>query len=159
SYMLNVKQKPLDDVRVRQALSLAIDRDAIVKNILRAKQQPATGYVPPGIPGYTPANNVSYQPDKARQLLAEAGYPHGAGFPKSNIFINTSEAHRTIAEAIQQMWKSELGIQVGITNQEWKVYLDTITKHNFDIAREGWIGDLDPIGFLDAFRTGSPDNV
>ena len=159
SYMLNVKQKPLDDVRVRQALSLAIDRDAIVKNILRGKQQPATGYVPPGIPGYTPTNMVSYQPDKARQLLAEAGYPHGAGFPKINIFINTSEAHRTIAEAIQQMWKSELGIQVGITNQEWKVYLDTITKHNFDIARLGWIGDLDPIGFLDTFRTGSPDNI
>ena len=159
SYMLNVKEKPLDDVRVRQALSFAVDRDAIIKNLLRAKQKPASGYVPPGIPGYATTNVVGYQPAKARQLLAEAGYPHGAGFPKINIFINTSEAHRTIAEAIQQMWKSELGINVGITNQEWKVYLDTITKHHFDVARLGWIGDLDPIGFLDNLRTGSPDNI
>ena len=158
---INFAKPPLDNLKVRQALAWGIDRVAMNKAMALGLDTPGNGVLPKEHWACDPAtfNMYGYAPDKARKLLAEAGYPHGAGFPKINIFINTSEAHRTIAEAIQQMWKSELGIQVGITNQEWKVYLDTITKHNFDVARLGWIGDLDPIGFLDTLRTGSPDNI
>jgi oligopeptide transport system substrate-binding protein len=125
-YRLNIEHKPLDKPKVRLALNLAIDREAIVKNITRQDEQPATGFTPSGMGDYHALKVVTYNPNKARQLLAEAGYPGGKGFPKFNILINLSEAHRTIAEAIQQMWKEELHINVGIENQEWKVLLDTV---------------------------------
>lgn len=157
-YVLNVMEKPLDDPRVRLALSLALDRESLVRNILRANQQPATGIIPPGISNYSVAHRLGYDPDRARQLLAEAGYPGGYGFPALHIFINTLEAHRTIAEAIQQMWKDELNIDVGIENQEWKVYLETLSKRHFDIGRLGWIGDTYPESFLRIWKTESPNN-
>jgi oligopeptide transport system substrate-binding protein len=158
-YRINVKRKPLNDPRVRLALNLAVDRGSIVQNITRAKQKPATGYTPPGMEGYEPLDVIHYDPDGARQLLAEAGYPNGKGFPKFNILINSSEAHRAVAEAIQQMWKQELNIDVGIENQEWKVFMDSMNNLNYDIARYGWIGDfMDPVTFLGMWRTGDGNN-
>ena len=132
-YNLNVGRKPLDNPKVRLALSLSIDRLMLVQNVLRAKQQPATGFIPPGLSDYPVATRIAYDPGRARQLLAESGYPDGRGFPKLSIVMNTSQTHRTIAEAIQQMWREELNIEVGIENQEWKVFLDTLTKHHFDM--------------------------
>jgi len=159
-YRLNVKQKPFDNPKVRMALNLAIDREALVTNLLRAKQKPATGLTPSGLASYPALDLIHYDPDKARQLLAEAGYPNGAGFPSSlNILINTSESHRQIAEAIQQMWRQELNISVGIENQEWKVYIDSMTHSNFSIIRGGWgSGIADPIGFLQIWTTGNANN-
>jgi oligopeptide transport system substrate-binding protein len=158
-YKINVKRKPLDNPKVRLALNLAVDRESIVKNIVRGKQQPATGYTPPGMGDYETLNEIHYDPERARQLLAEAGYPNGAGFPKFNILINTNQWHRTVAEAIQQMWKQELNIDVGIENQEWKVYLDSQHSLNYDISRSGWIGDfMDPVTFLSMWRTGDGNN-
>jgi oligopeptide transport system substrate-binding protein len=158
-YRLNVERKPLDNPKVRMALNLAIDRKAIVKNITRQNEQPATGFTPPGMGDYQPLKVMTYNPDKARQLLTEAGYPSGKGFPKFNILINTSEVHRTVAEAIQQMWKEELHINVGIGNQEYKVFLDTQNNINYDIARFGWIGPfMDPVAFLDIWTTGNRNN-
>jgi oligopeptide transport system substrate-binding protein len=91
--------------------------------------------------------------------LAEAGYPDGKGFPKFNILINISEAHRTIAEAIQQMWKEELHINVEIENQEWKVLLDTVSNINYDIVRLGLSGDfVDPMAFLGMWTTDNANN-
>lgn len=158
-YRVNVDRKPLDNQKVRLALNLAIDRDAIVKNIMRQGQKPATGYTPPGMGDYQPLNKVSYDPARARQLLAEAGYPDGRGFPTFTIHFNTYEAHRTIAEAIQQMWKENLNINVTLENQEWKVYLDTQNHKNYDISRSAWIGDyMDPVTFLSMWTTGSGNN-
>ena len=158
-YRINIARKPLDNPKVRLALNLAVDRDAIVKNILREDQKPATGYTPPGMGDYQPLDKMHYDPERARQLLAEAGYPNGKGFPKFTIHFNTLESHRAIAEAIQQMWKEELNIDVGLENQEWKVYLDTQNNKNYDISRSAWIGDfMDPVTFLSMWTTGNGNN-
>jgi oligopeptide transport system substrate-binding protein len=158
-YRINVARKPLDNPKVRLALNLAVDRDAIVKNILREDQKPATGYTPPGMGEYQPLNKITYDPARARQLLAEAGYPNGKGFPKFTIHFNTLESHRAIAEAIQQMWKEELNIDVALENQEWKVYLDTQNNKNYDLSRSAWIGDfMDPVTFLSMWTTGNGNN-
>ncbi|MBV9391862.1 MAG: peptide ABC transporter substrate-binding protein [Verrucomicrobia bacterium] len=157
-YRLNVNQPALKDSRVRLALNLAVDREAIVKDITRGNQLAATGFTP-AMPGYSAFDKIRFDPERARQLLAEAGYPNGRGFPKFNILINTQEAHRTIAEAIQQMWSEELNIQVGIENEEWKVYLDTLNKINYSVARSAWIGDyVDPSTFLNMWTTGNGNN-
>ncbi len=158
-YKLNIARKPLDNPKVRLALNLAIDREAIVKNILRQNQKPATGYTPPGMGDYKPLNKITYDPVRARQILAEAGYPDGKGFPAFTIHFNTLESHRTIAEAIQQMWKENLNINVTLENQEWKVYLDTQLNKNYDISRSAWIGDyMDPVTFLSTWTTGNGNN-
>ena len=158
-YRMNIARKPLDNLKVRLALNLAVDREAIVKNILRQDQKPATGYTPPGMGDYQPLDKMRYDPERARQLLAEAGYPNGQGFPKFTIHFNTSESHRAIAEAIQQMWKEELNIDVRLENQEWKVYLDTQNNLNYDLSRSAWIGDfMDPVTFLSMWTTGNGNN-
>ncbi|HEY5895194.1 MAG TPA: peptide ABC transporter substrate-binding protein [Chthoniobacterales bacterium] len=158
-YRINVTKDVLKDVRVRKALNLALDKDSIVENVTRGGQIPATGYTPKGMNGYETPELIDYDPDKARELLAEAGYPDGKGFPKFDILINTSESHKTIAEAIQEMWKQELGIDVGIRNEEWKVYLDSQTNMRYQITRSGWIGDyMDPITFLSMWTTGNGNN-
>ena len=158
-YRANTSRKGLDNPKVRLALNMAIDREAIVKNILRQGQKPATGYTPPGMGDYQPLKKLTYDPERARQLLAEAGYPNGKGFPRFTIHFNTLESHRAIAEAIQQMWKEELGIDVTLENQEWKVYLDTQNSINYDLSRSAWIGDfMDPVTFLSMWTTGNGNN-
>ncbi|MDW7738634.1 MAG: peptide ABC transporter substrate-binding protein [Bacillota bacterium] len=166
-YIFQVEKPPLDDVRVRKALTLAIDRDALVTNVTQGGQLPAYAYVPSGIPeadGSDFRENggdyFTYDPETAKQLLADAGYPDGVGFPSVEILYNTSEMHKLIAEAIQEMWKQNLGIEnVTLTNQEWGVYLNTRDEGDFMIARAGWIGDyLDPYTFLDMWVTGGGNN-
>jgi oligopeptide transport system substrate-binding protein len=158
-FLLNTKRPPLDDVRVRWALSLAIDRDKLNKTVLQNSNVPAYSITPPDTLGYNPPKLFDYEPDKARKLLAEAGFPNGAGWQGIELIYNTSESHRKIAVALQQMWKDELNIPVTISNQEWKVYLDSVTQMDFDIARRGWIGDyVDPNNFLDLYLTGGGNN-
>lgn len=158
-YRLNVTRKPFDDVRVRRALAMSIDKQLLVDKVTKGGQLAATGFVPPGIPGYKESDLVPFDPDRARALLAEAGYPGGRGFPTAEILINTSEAHRKIAEAVQAMWRQNLGIEVGIYNQEWKVYLDSQTNLDYDISRSAWIGDyVHPSTFIDMFTTGNGNN-
>lgn len=158
-YRLNTTKKPLDDGRVRQALSLALDRDGLTKNVLTGGEQSAWHFVPPGIPGYENQVKATYDPEKARALLADAGYPKGQDMPSLEILYNSSEAHRRIAEAIQQMWKQELNIEVTLLNQDWKVYQDSQMKLNYDIARAGWIGDVvDPMNFLELWLTDAGNN-
>jgi oligopeptide transport system substrate-binding protein len=96
---------------------------------------------------------------KAKQLLAEAGYPNGEGFPEYTILYNTLESHKIIAEAVQRMWKNNLGIDVKLENQEWKVYLNAKTMGDFEMVRFGWIGDYaDPTTFLDLYTKESGNN-
>lgn len=157
-YRLNVNRPPLDDVRVRRALALALDRESLVENVTRGGQQPAYNYLPPSKKLKSTAQ-LEGDLETARQLLAEAGFPGGQGFPRLEILYNTNENHRVVAEAIQQMWRQNLGIDVGLTNQEWKVYLDSQDELNYDIARAGWIADYDdPNTFMDMWVTGGGNN-
>ena len=158
-YRINVTKPPLNDKRVRQALALAIDREAIVKTVTRGGQLPAYNLVPPGTAGYTCHTLLREDVAQARRLLAEAGYPGGKDMPPIELLFNTLESHRTIAEAIQQMWQKNLGIQVRLVNQEWKVYLDAQRTMDYQICRASWIGDyVDPNTFLDMWVTGGGNN-
>jgi len=149
-YQVNTTRKPFNDVRVRRALAMSIDRDALVNTVMNGVNLPAYSMTPPGTLGYQPPKIFDFDPEAAAKLLEVAGFPDGKGFPKFEILYNTSEAHRKIAVAIQQMWKVHLNIDVNITNQEWKVYLDSRDNLDFDVARAGWIGDyVDPLSFLD----------
>jgi oligopeptide transport system substrate-binding protein len=148
-FMMNVNRPPLDDQRVRRALAISIDRDRLASSVLMDTVIPTSTYVPHGMPDYHSPEILSFNPQQARTLLAEAGYPGGTGFPQLELIYNTSENHRTVAIAVQQMWKDVLGIEVTLANQEWKVYLDRVDSKDFDIARMGWTGDLYPGVFLD----------
>jgi len=136
--VFNTKKAPFDDARVRRAFSLAINREQIATSIYRAGQTPAYVLSQAGMGGYQPRHRITGGPDEARALLAEAGYPGGAGFPKVEYLYNTSELNRDVAQAIQQMWSKELGVDVTLVNEEWKVFLDTRDTGNFQIARAGW---------------------
>ena len=154
----NVTKPPFNDPRVRHALSLAVDRELLCRCTLSDLYKPATGMVP-SLPGYPASDAVRYDPDEARRLLAAAGFPGGKGFPTVAYLYNTSENHKIVAEGLQDIWKLELGIEVQLVNQEWKVYLDALKRLDYDIARGGWIGDyVDPNTFLDLWRTGDENN-
>jgi oligopeptide transport system substrate-binding protein len=158
-FLINTTRPPVDDVRVRKALSMSIDRQKLNDTVLQKSNVPAYSITPPGTLGYQPPKLFDYNPEQARQLLADAGFPDGQGWPGLELIYNTSESHRKIAVALQQMWKDVLNIQVTISNQEWKVYLDSVTQMEFDIARRGWIGDyVDPNNFLDLYLTGGGNN-
>lgn len=157
-YRFNVTRPPLDDARVRRALAMAVDREAIVASILRGGQRPAYHFTPEGF-GFEPAERLSADLDEARRLLAEAGYPGGVGLRRFEILYNTQDTHKAIAEAIQQMWKTRLGVDVSLRNEEWKVYLDSQDNLAYDIARGGWTGDYpDPHTFLDMWVSGGGNN-
>lgn len=158
-YAFNITRPPFDDVRVRRALGMTIDRELLVDTVLQGINTAAHGITPPDTMGYNPPKLFDFDPELARQLLAEAGYPDGEGFPPFEVLYNTSEAHQKIAVAIQQMWQQHLNIKVTLTNQEWKVYLDTLNNMDFDVSRRAWIADyIDPNGFLDMFLTGGGNN-
>jgi oligopeptide transport system substrate-binding protein len=158
-YLLNINKPPLDDVRVRKALSMTVDRDRLSSTVLHGSNVPTYSITPPGTLGYQPPTLFGHDVEKARQLLAEAGYPNGEGWPGLELTYNTSEAHLKIAVALQQMWKDALNIDVTLANQEWKVYLDSVDQMNFQMARRGWIGDyVDPNNFLDLFLCAGGNN-
>ncbi|MEM7673107.1 MAG: peptide ABC transporter substrate-binding protein [Verrucomicrobiota bacterium] len=157
-YRFNLNRPPLDDRRVRQALAYTIDRFEIVNFVTNGGQPVANTFVPPQIAGYTQPASFEEDIEEARRLLAEAGFPNGEGFPKLTLIYNTSEGHRAIAQAVQQMWKTHLGIDVSLLNQEWKVYLKTVEDRDYDISRAAWVGGVDPEGYLDLFRAESGNN-
>lgn len=148
------------DLRVRRALALAVDRSAIVRNVARAGEEPAYSLVPPQLydrPGKAYVQDARY--DEARRLLAEAGYPGGEGFPKIAYLYNTLEVHKAIAQVLQETWKRELGIELALENQEFKVVIENRNQGNFEMARNGWVADFaDPINFLEIFLSYSGNN-
>jgi len=158
-YSVNTTRPPFGDARVRRALNLAIDRDAISRDLLKGSRDPWGLIAPSGYPGYVSPEPVRFDPERARSELAAAGFPGGRGFPGVSILFNTSEDHRRIAEVIQAMWKRELGIEVTLSNQEWGSYLQATTALQYDVARRSWIGDyLDPNSFLNLLTTGDGNN-
>lgn len=163
-YWFNVRRPPFDDVRVRRAFARAVDKRLLVGEVLHGVPRaswsvlpdlfgPACGYRPPLDEG------DRFDPDGARALLEKAGFPGGRGFPVVRLMFNPSDQHRLIAEALQQMWKQELGVTVEIPNVEWKVMLDEMARGNFDLARSGWQADYpEPSTFLTVFQGGGGQN-
>ncbi|MDD2765473.1 MAG: peptide ABC transporter substrate-binding protein [Opitutaceae bacterium] len=159
-YRLNITRPPLNDRRVRRALALAIDRESLIRNVLHGGQQPAYSLIP-SIPtaGFVAQPWLHGNVAEARQLLAAAGYPGGQGFPAVELLYNTLEDNRILAEAIQQMWRRNLGIEVRLVNQEWKVYLDSERTMNYQIDRAGWIADyIHPQSFAELWVTNGGNN-
>ena len=155
----NVKRKPFDDVRVRQALALGLDKEDIVTKITRCGEKVADTLVPPGNAGYVPPPGLSYNVAKARELLAEAGYPNGQGFPEVKLLYANRGTGEEVAAEIQALWKRDLGISVGLRAQEWKVYLNTQELVDYDLDLGAWIGDYnDPQTFIDLFVTDGGNN-
>ena len=150
---------PLNDVRVRKALSMAVNRQILADQA--PGRQPTSSFTPK-MEGYENAVGADYNPEKARQLLAEAGYPGGKGFPELEILYNSGESNKQTQEIVQQMLKKELGIKVSLTNQEWRVYLENsrANKLNFKgFVRWAWIGDyVDPNTFLEMLTSTSDNN-
>lgn len=149
-YALNLSDsgpEALKDVRVRQALSLAVDRDIIVDNVLQGGQKPAysfthwatAGFEMPAIPAASMTQ--AERNAKAAELMTEAGYGAGGEPLSLELLYNTSEAHKSVAVAISQMWKQTLGVEITLNNQEWQTFLDDRGNQRFQIARGGWCGD------------------
>lgn len=156
-YRFNTTRPPLDDSRVRRALSLSLDREAICSNVYRGFK-PAYGMVPP-MGDYEPARGVSFDPSRAAQLLSEAGYPGGKGFPRLKLLIASRETAATLATAVQAMWRKHLGIEVEIENKEWTAYIVATQNLEYDIVSGGWIGDyIDPLTFLEMWSPGNGNN-
>ena len=158
-FRANVTRPVLNNRLVRRALAMAIDRQAIVENVWRGGQLPAGSFTPPNTAGYTSEASIPYDPAAARKLLAEAGYPEGRGLPPFEILFNSSENHKLTAEAIQQMWRKELNVNVALVNQEEKVYFDSRRQMNYEISRSTWIGDYnDPNSFLNIWVSANGNN-
>jgi oligopeptide transport system substrate-binding protein len=158
-YWFNCRKKPFDDVRVRRALSLAVDRDAIGKLRNRGEGFEAYAIVPIGTMNYSSSKFFEYDVKLARQLLAEAGYPDGNNFPEVTILYNTSDNWRAIGEAVQEMWRINLGIHIKLQSIEWGTFLAERRQHAFDICRGGWVGDYnDATTFLDLLFSQNDNN-
>lgn len=158
-FRLNVRKAPLNDARVRRALALAVDRDTIAGKILPGGRAPAPTFVPPLLKGYTPPVRQAYDLAAARQLLAEAGHAGGTGLPPIEILYNNSEILRLVAEAIQQMWHRDLGIEVRLVNQEYKSVFASRRAGDYQVLLGSWTADyLDATTFLDLWRGDSGNN-
>lgn len=159
-FAFNCERPPFDDARVRRAFSLAIDRERLVKYVTRGGQRPAGNFCPPGIAGFTSRTQARFDAAAARALLAAAGYPGGKGFPKVELLAYAVSAHRAIAEAAQEMWRRELGVEVSIRSQEMKVAFAAMVGHDYAIASTGESGIyLDPCAFFDGKTSDSHYNL
>ncbi len=164
-YEFNTTRAPFNDVRVRRALNMALDKDIIAGKVLGQGQRPAWVFSQPEIGGVKlhGPDYASWPLEKrlveAKKLLAEAGFSesHPLTF---NLLYNTSESHQRIAIAAASMWKKNLGVEAKLQNQEWKTMLDTMHTGNFDVVRYAWIADYDDAStFLNTFRTGDSENT
>jgi oligopeptide transport system substrate-binding protein len=147
-------------VRVRQAFALAVDKRRLVEKITRGGEQIADSYTPPGIGGYRNPPGLGHDPAAARRLLAEAGFPDGKGIRVVEYLFDTSaRLQEQIAVELQAMWRRELGVTVGLRKLEWKTFLSTQGKLDYDVCRSSWIGDYnDPNTFLDMFMSRNGNN-
>jgi oligopeptide transport system substrate-binding protein len=158
-YSMNCTRKPFDNVWVRRALAWAVDRDAIADDLLKGTLDGRGNFTPTGYPSYRAPDPIRFDPSYARDCLARAGFPGGKGFPKIEILFRTSDDLRRIAEAVQAMWKRELGIRVELSNAEWGTYMKNTTGLQYDVASRSWIADyLDPNTFLACYVSGDGNN-
>ncbi len=154
-YTLNTTRPPFNDLRVRRAFSLATDRESLVRNVLRGGKVAANAFTPPGLGGYTANPRLAHDPEAARALLAEAGFPGGRGFPRVELVIDSRDNHRAVAETMQQMWNAALGVRVELRNEEPRVLVSSKRAMQFDLIRGSWNASyLDPWFFLSPWVTG-----
>lgn len=159
--LVNNTDATLKNEKVRQALSLAIDRQEICDKVFEGTRTPATGIVPPGIVGHTADAfaYAKYDVEAAKKALADAGYPNGQGFPKISLDLNSGSGHEDILQLVQEDFKA-IGVESEIVGTEWAQYLDKLEAKKYQVGRLGWIADY-PImdNFLyPLFKSGSSDN-
>lgn len=179
-YYLQIQQiegsaEVLKDVRVRQALSLAVDREYINQTVFADSRIPAYALIPFGVPDATPGSDfrktagdvvggeltADYAANvaRAKELLAEAGFADGVGFPKLEYAFNTNTGHQAVAEALQKMWKENLGIDIEISTMDWPTLQQYRKTSDCEIGRQGWIGDYtDPATFFDLLTSTAGTN-
>ncbi|HEY1793866.1 MAG TPA: peptide ABC transporter substrate-binding protein [Opitutaceae bacterium] len=156
---VNTRRPGLVDARVRLALALAIDRASVTEHVLRGGQRPARAFTPPGLGSYAPAPVQGLDLDKARRLLSEAGHAGGEGIPEFELLFNSDETHRLVAEALQEMWRRDLGISVRLTNEDFKSVEAARSTGSYDLLLSSWIADFeDPTAFLDIWRSDNGNN-
>ncbi|MDR1789012.1 MAG: peptide ABC transporter substrate-binding protein [Opitutaceae bacterium] len=158
----NTTRPPLDNPLVRRALSLAIDRETIAEKILRGSRRPAVSLIPPGTAGYNLPDALKpplCDFPAARELLAKAGYPDGRNFPKLDLKFNSDPLNALLFEAVQEMWRRELGVEISLTQLEYRAYIADMHRLDFDLLRSRWIGDFpDPSTFTNLFRSNDGNN-
>jgi oligopeptide transport system substrate-binding protein len=158
-YRCNVTRPPFDNPLVRKALGMAVDRQRIVERITRGGEKIASAITPPGTRGYQAPEGLSYNPEVARKLLEQAGYPGGKDFPVFRYLMPNTVQSAQIAVELREMWQKELGVRMEIQQLEWKVYLREQSATNFDLSYSSWIGDYnDPNTFLDMFMSRNGNN-
>ena len=159
-FILNVNDPVLKNRSFRKALSLAIDRETLAKQILQREDLPYGTLVPPKMPSYTsPTNAHAFQPEEAKRLLKEAGYRSGVLIPVLNLHHNDAPDRILVAESVAKMWKQYLGIEAKLFKEDWKGYLQRRRNKDFQISWGGWYGDyLDPYTFLELFEGNNNQN-
>ncbi|MCE3235642.1 MAG: extracellular solute-binding protein family 5 [Vampirovibrio sp.] len=154
----NTTKPPFDNPKVRQAFAYALDR-SYYPQLMQSGQKPITSWISPGLPGYNPGIGLTYNPEKAKQLLAEAGYPNGKGFPTVRISFQTMYDIQKEAEIAQYLWKKNLNVDVRLDNMEWKVLLSKLDEDPPQIFRLGWFVDYpDADSFMNVFLSDSGNN-
>jgi len=158
-FNLNTTRPPFDDPRVRRAFALSLNRQQLVDVVLRTGGRPAYSFVGPIAGKYEPTVFLTESVTEARALLAAAGYPDGKGFPPVEYLYNTLDRNRQMAEAVQQMWKTALGVDITLRNEEWKVFLETRSQLDYQIARAGWLPfSPEPAELYELNSSWSPSN-
>jgi oligopeptide transport system substrate-binding protein len=163
-YRFNVTRKPLDDLRVRRAFALATDKQQIIRKLTFGGEKAAAHFVPDGVPNYQAPAGLEYDPELARKLLAEAGFPQGRGFPSLQYMYFASagggaKIQEKIAVELQEMWRKELGVNIGLRQIERKIFYSAQSRLDYDLSASSWVGDYDDANtFLDMFESGSGNN-
>lgn len=162
-YRFNVTKPPFNDVRVRRAFALATDKPRIITKLTKGAEIPATHFVPVGVANYSSPEGLPFDPEQARQLLAEAGFPRGEGFPRvSYTFYSAAGGamlHVKVGVELQQMWRDLLGVDVELRQIERKVFYSSQSRLDYDISTSSWVGDYnDANTFLDLFTSTSGNN-
>jgi oligopeptide transport system substrate-binding protein len=156
----NVTKAPFTDARVRLAFSYALDRKRIVEKITQLGEREAYSLTPPGTgKDFQPPPGVTYDPARAKALLAEAGFPEGRGFPRVSYLYLPLPIERNIAVELQAMWRDVLGVTVSLEKKEQKIWLSSMRELSYDLCRSSWVGDYnDPNTFIEMFTTGNGNN-
>ncbi len=154
----NVRKPPFNDVKVRKAFSLAVNRKQVT-DLLNGGHTPLTSWVPLGMFGYEKEIGTKFDAAKAAAMLDEAGYKDRTKFPKVSLALNTNENHQRVAENVQAQLKKNLGIDIQVVNEEWKVYLNRLHNDTPSLFRMGWLADFpDPDNFMNVMTSYSDNN-